>query len=213
MTSAIEVLHAFDVGEDELHQVIALLRTTGRDPLDLPLGAGDRALVELAVSLTGALIEFTATCGGCGAINQLEVGPSVLPPYEPSSRWIGPGRGVREPTYADLVDLPADRATAAAMLGRRCSIGDVPADRSQDCLDAVDFALAGPIRTSCVGCGDVLEIDADLQRLALERLRAVAARVDREVHVLASAYAWDLATIEALADARRTRLADLVGQA
>jgi hypothetical protein len=38
----------------------------------------------------------------------------------------------------------------------------------------------------------------------------VCAEFDREVHLLASTYGWDLPTIEALPDQRRQRLAALV---
>jgi len=50
----------------------------------------------------------------------------------------------------------------------------------------------------------------DVQPLALRGLLGLLGRYDLEVHLLASAYHWDLAAIEALPDVRRRRLAKFV---
>ena len=46
--------------------------------------------------------------------------------------------------------------------------------------------------------------------LVIEALGELRSTVDREVHLLATTYGWDLTTIDALPDDRRQRLADLV---
>lgn len=210
MVSTIEVVHALDTGLSEVCQAMALLRAAGHDPETMPVGAGDRALVELVTDIDDRPIEFTAACPTCGVVNEIAIEPSVLAPYEPRSRWLGVGRGVREPTFGDLVDLPADPVRAAIALGRRCAVGDVADSATADALDELDASLAGPIDLDCVGCGAPVAVDVDIHRMALERLRALAARAEREVHLLATEYAWDLSTIESLPDARRARLARLV---
>ena len=131
-------------------------------------------------------------------------------PYDPRSRWLGAGRGVREPTFGDLLDLPPDRADAAALLGRRCSFGDVTDTDARLALDELDVSLTGPIDVDCVDCGAPMSIEVDLELMALGRLRGLAARAEHEIHLLANAYAWELATIESLPDARRARLARAV---
>lgn len=210
--SAIGVVHALDDGVSELHQVTALLCAAGHDAAAMPVGAGDRALVGLVAELTGAPLELTAACPACGAVNAVAVGPGELAPYEPRWRWLGRGCGVREPTYGDLADLPSDPVAAAALVARRCTIGAVRVVDAVAALDDVDCSLAGPIELRCVECATSMAVDVDIEQLALERLRGVAAQADHEVHLLAAEYAWDLQTIEALPDRRRARLAGLVEQ-
>src|SRR5438128_2059362 len=52
---------------------------------------------------------------------------------------------------------------------------------------------------------------ADVQRLVTMAVAHAVADVDVEVHMIASRYGWDLATIESLPDIRRARLATLAG--
>lgn len=214
--SAIEVVHALDVGVSELHQVTALLRAAGHEPDTMPIGVGDRVLVELVDRVTGAPIEFTVACPSCGAVNEIALGVAELTPHEPCSRWFGPGCGLREATYGDLDGLPRDVGAAAAAIARRCAIGpvdDLADDDLADAVDEVDRSLSGPVDLPCVACGDGIRVVVDAEHLALERLRDVAARADLEVHLLAARYGWDLATIEAMPDLRRARLARMVEQA
>lgn len=216
VVSAIEVVHALDAGVSELHQVTSLLRAAGHEPDTMPIGVGDRLLVEFVGQLTGAPIEFTATCRSCGAVNEISLGPAELTPHEPCSRWFGPGRGLREATYGDLDGLPPDATAAAVAIGRRCAIGpvdDVADDDLAGAVDEVDRSLSGPVDLLCVECGGVVRVEVDAEHLALERLRDVAARAELDVHLLATRYGWDLATIEAMPDLRRRRLAQMVEQA
>ena len=77
-------------------------------------------------------------------------------------------------------------------------------------LDRVDDSLAGPILLACVECGELLEVAADVELLALAGLQRHALEVEHEIHLLAGAYGWSLDAIEALPDERRRRLAQLV---
>ena len=61
-----------------------------------------------------------------------------------------------------------------------------------------------------MGCGTELVDDVDVMSLVLEALGELRSTVDREVHLLATAYGWDPITIDSLPDDRRQRLADLV---
>ena len=63
---------------------------------------------------------------------------------------------------------------------------------------------------ACVECGAALEVAADVEQLVLEGCSEHAAEVELEIHLLARAYHWSLATIEALPDVRRSRLARFV---
>jgi hypothetical protein len=125
---------------------------------------------------------------------------------------LGPAGGLREPTYGDLLGLPADEDEAADELLRRCTIG-APARRATAAeLELVDDSLSGPVLLPCVQCGASIEVEVDVEQLVLERLQRHADGVDLEVHLLASTYHWELAAIEALPDDRRGRLARLVAE-
>jgi hypothetical protein len=207
---SVSLLAALGAADDELRQVLALLRADGVErPEELSLGAGDRRLLHLYGELAGRPAELTATCGGCKTVSSVELDPDRLPPMAPRVAVLD-GGGLREPTYSDLVELPADRGEAEAEFLRRLVVGAPrrlahPAD-----LDRVDDSLAGPIVLDCVGCGRRLEAPVDVQPLVLELLARLLAAVDVEIHALARAYHWSLEAIESLPDERRMRLAELV---
>lgn len=198
--------------DSELGQTVALLAAAGYDPEGLALGAGDRVLLGLHRALTGRDIDVRLVCGSCGAASEVSLGPASVPAWEPKSAPLGLGGRLREPTYADLADLPQDPATATAELLRRCTVGSPDRAPAPADLGLVDTTLTGPLVTSCPECGATMESPLDVQRLVLESLMRVLDEVDVEVHLLATAYGWELATIESLPRERRRRLARLVAE-
>ncbi len=209
---------AFEDGTDLLSQAVAVLRARADrtelsfyevdDPADLPLGAADRRLLAAYEELSGRGLEVTAPCSGCGARTTLSLTASSVGPHVWASVRTGPGSGVREPTYADLLASAGDPDVVLA----RCRVaadGVVPVGTLAD-LDRAEQSLAGPLRSVCVECGDPVVVDADGVAMVLGALATVCADFDRDVHLLASRYGWDLSTIEALSDHRRQRLAALV---
>jgi hypothetical protein len=214
---------AFEDGTDLLSQAVAVLRAVAEprdldrygvsDPAALPLGAADRALLAACERLTGHPLEHSVACPASRSLTTLALTAEGVGEHTWASVRLGPGRGLREPSYADLLACGGDLDALVA----RCRIGAAvpppgsPASPATETdLEAVDGSLAGPLHTACVECGEPLEVDVDVVALALQSLAVVCADVDREVHLLASAYGWDLATIEALPDGRRQRLAALV---
>jgi hypothetical protein len=211
MLGGAAAIAALDGSPDELGQVLALHRAAGADaPERLRVAAGDRRLLGLHRALTGRDLELTATCAGCGAVSVAVLAPGALPPDAPRSARLGRGGGLRQPTYADLQGLPGDRAAAAGELLGRCVVGAPSRAAREEDLAGIEDSLAGPVALACVECGAGLEVAADVQRLVLEALQRHAAEVEREVHLLARAYGWSLAAIEALPDERRRRFAELV---
>jgi hypothetical protein len=204
------VAAALDGGTDLLSQTVAVLGAAcpDLDPETLPLGEADRLLLEVHERVLGRPLEHTVTCPGCGALTTLPLGRADVGEHAPRSAWCGPGSGLREPTYADL---RAARGDGAALL-EACRIGDARAPATLDDLAAVEGSLCGPLRSSCAECGQALEVDVDVLALVLAGLAVLRVEVDREVHLLATGYGWDLATIEALPDDRRHRLATLVAE-
>lgn len=207
------VLTALRGHDSELDQAAAALAAAGaEDPWAVPLGAADRSLLELHRAVTGRDLEVDLDCPACGTTSTAPLGPDSVPAWEPRSRWLAPGAGVREPVLGDLAGLPPETGAAAAALLRRCAVGDLPDGTSPDVLADVDTTLAGPLVVACVGCGGEVAAAVDVERLVLEALFRRLDAVDVEVHLLARAYGWDLATIESLPGERRSRLAAFVAE-
>ncbi len=212
------VLVHLDGPTDEIGQVLAVLEATGvAEPGNVTVGAGDRILLDVVGQLTGSFPELTVACPDCDELNSIVISPDRLPAAILASAWCGPGGGLRQPTYADLQALAplldeGRTDDASQELLRRCTVGEPPSPPTADDLDRVDDALTGPSLVTCYTCGLTLEADVDVERITLEALCARARQVEYELHLLARAYRWDLATIEALSDPRRRRLALLVAE-
>lgn len=208
------LLASLDGPPSEVAQVVALLGAAGFDePEGLSVGEGDRQLLALYRSVTGEELELLAACPSCGELSAARVDPEQVPPPGPRTAVLGHGGGLREPTYGDLLDLPADPAQAVAELCGRCVVGSPARAPEAGDLELVDDSLAGPIVIFCAGCDRPIAVDLDVEQAILERLVRRAREIDRQVHALASAYHWSLAEIESLGDERRQTLADLVSEA
>jgi hypothetical protein len=204
-------LAAIGASDDELGQALALLRVAGcAEPEALTLGEGDRLLLALHRAITGEDLEVAVECDACETVSVVMLSPQTVPPHEPRCALLGPGAGLRQPTYGDLMRLPDDPGLAEAELLGRCSVGTPPRPPRSEQLELVDDALTGPVVVLCVECGQPIETAADVQRLVLESLQRCALTLDLELHLLASRYGWSLAEIESLPDDRRRRLANLV---
>ena len=205
------VLAALEGPATELDQVLALLRASGVErPEALPLGTGDRLLLALHRELVGRDPEVISTCPECGEVGAALLSYDAVPPAAPRCALAGPGGGVREPTYADLIDLPADAAAAGWELLARCAVGEPARALDPADLEEADDSLCGPLIVSCSGCGAEVAAEVDVERLVVAGLARRAGERDAEIHLIAGAYGWPLETIEALPDARRRRLATLV---
>lgn len=198
---------ALDDGEGLLAQAVAVLRAAAPepDPAYLPAGAADRLLLAVHERAVGRPLEMTVACPACGALTTLPLGRADVGEHHERSAWCGPGAGVREPSYADLLAAGGDPYRLLAL----CRVGDGDGATLDD-LARVEGSLCGPVRSSCCDCGVPLEVDVDVVALVLRALSDLRVDIDREVHLLASGYGWDLAVIESLPDERRRRLAALV---
>jgi hypothetical protein len=204
------LLSAFDGLPGEVAQAVALLRASGvEEPDSLTVGEGDRLLVALCRELTRGDVTVLAMCP-CGELVEAVLSPETVPPASARMTVLGTGGGLREPTYADLLELPDDPDEAVRELLARCVVGSPSRAPRPDDLELVDDSLAGPIVTAWPACGEALAVDLDVERAVLERLARRAREIDHEIHLLASAYHWSLAEIEALDDGRRGTLAGLV---
>jgi hypothetical protein len=214
--SRLAVHRAVEEAGSEFGEAIALLRACGvADGTRYPVGVIDRLLLHAHRAVLHRDLEVAVACPACGILVGLPLGIDDVPEYSPRSAWCGPGIGVREPTGADLADLPDDAEEAALELEARCRIGPAagPADgpAAGGALDRADQSLCGPVHVACVECGAQVSAFVDVQRLVTAAIAEAVADVDVEIHLIASRYGWDLATIESLPDVRRARLAALAG--
>jgi len=210
--SRLAVLRAFETADSEFGQVIALLRACGiADCMPYPVGVIDRLLLRAHHAVLHRDLEVAVACPACRVLNALPLGIDDVPEYSPRSAWCGPGIGVREPTGADLADLPDNAEEAALELESRCRIGPADGPVAADALDCVDQSLCGTVRVTCIECGAPVSEFIDVQHLVTAAIADAVADVDVEIHLIASRYGWELATIESLPDARRVRLAELAG--
>lgn len=208
--SRLKLLRDLDVADGELVQALAILSACGVDDSPaLPLGIVDRLLLQAHRAVLGTNLELVVSCADCGVLNELPLGPSDVPDYAPRSGWCGPGAGVREPAATDLVGLPTDPDAASRILVERCAVGPAEEPRDSAALDWAEQSLCGAVEFSCIECGTRITEFVDVQCLVTSAVAAAAAEADVEVHLLASQYGWDLASIEALPEARRRRLAAL----
>jgi hypothetical protein len=207
------LLAALDEDESEVGQAVALLAAAGVESSDdLSVGEGDRLLLELCRTLTGADLEIVAVCPACGELSEAVVSPEAVPQTTAHIVPLGTSGGLREPTYRDLRRLPPDPQEGLRELLSRCVVGSPAREPGPADLELVDDSLAGPIAIACTACGEPIGVDVDVQRAVLERLARCAQEIDEEVHLLASTYHWSLGEIEALGDKRRRALALLVAE-
>jgi hypothetical protein len=210
--SRLALLRALAEADSEFGEAIALLRACGvADGLSCPVGVIDRLLLRAHRAVLHRDLQVVAACAACSTLNALPLGFDDVPAYEPRSAWCGPGTGLREPTGADLTGLPEDDEAAILELERRCRIGPATEPREPAALDRAEQSLSGTVHAACAECGAPVSRSVDIQRLVIAAVAEAVAEVDIEVHLIASRYGWDLATIESLPDGRRTRLAALAG--
>jgi hypothetical protein len=210
--SRLALLRAVEEADSEFGEAIALLRACGvADCMPYPVGVIDRLLLRAHRAVLHRDLEVAVACPACGVLNGLPLGIDEVPEYAPRSAWCGPGIGMREPTGADLAGLPDNAEEAALELELRCRIGPAEGPPTVGALDRADQSLCGTVRVACIECGTSVSEFVDVQRLVTAAIADAVADVDVEIHMIASRYGWDLATIESLRDARRARLAALAG--
>ena len=212
-TSLAGLAAALDDADSAIAQAIEVLRFTVpatelarhgvADAADLPVGIADRELLSAHETLLGRPLERSVRCASCGAWTTLPLGRADVGDHWPACAWVGPSVGAREPSYADML---VANGSADALLAR-CAVG---AGATLVDVDRIEGSLCGPLYSHCVECGAELVDDVDVLTLAINALGELRALIDRDVHLLATAYGWDPPTIDALPDQRRRRLADLV---
>lgn len=188
----------------------------------------DAVLLELRRNIAGdrILTDTVCTTGTCG--RRIDVGFRISdllshrrirkpPGVEPSDEAGWYRMDVCEfrlPTPHDLLGLSnPTRSELADLCVRPDRIRGLRLARIESAMDAVSPSLSGDLKVRCPECGTDLDVYFDALVYVLEELRARAAGVYADIHLLAWAYHWPEGEIIALSSIRRARYVALVGDA
>ena len=119
----------------------------------------------------------------------------------------------RLPTIGDLRVALSSPDPEECLRERCVRPASVPADvarRVSEAMEALAPSIGGTVTMECPACGGSAELGFDPVSYSLTELRAAAAGLYEEVHLLASTFHWSEDAILALRRSRRTRYADLI---
>jgi hypothetical protein len=187
------------------------------------LGARNRRLLALHAALSDAPIEARLRCGQCGTDNSFVVPAAAIlacPVPDPAAR-VGIRVGSRRLTFrlpcmADLRVAAGDPGDALGLIVARCRIGGdgpVPAavvERLSARFEALDPAARIVVDLGCAECGAALRASVDLAEFVAAGVDRLVEQLQREIHVIASAYGWTEREILALPPSRRRRYVAMI---
>ena len=183
------------------------------------LAFGDELRAQIACPECGEPLEFTTTVGA--------IIPEISAPAEAVSIEAGALRAtIRPPTTGDLFAIRTATTVDAArdVLLARC-LDSIERDgvaisfASLDEMERAALAEAASrqpeladlvLDLTCAACGAGWQSTFDVAAFLWEELRAFAARLLPEVHLIARAYGWSEREILALSPMRRARYLDLI---
>ena len=207
------------------------------DPADLSIGMRDRLLLEWRSRVFGARVDAVESCPACGALLEfaLDVDEVRVDPPRDAAERDGPldidvagyRLALRLPTSRDLAAIRGcgDAGAARALLLERCLVTAHTSGRARavdarelppPVLRAIADALAEAdpqadieLSLACAVCGHGWHAPFDVVGFLWADIERFAWRTLRDVHQLASAYAWSEAAILALSARRRRVYLDM----
>src|SRR6266481_2506936 len=207
-------LHPLDQG---LLALGAALPDTPQDTLaDWPLGRRNRAMFELYRYCFGSWLAAWAACALCHekmefAVDSRELMAQAKDPEQEATVAFR-SESYHLPTSRDLAHALADAVdpkTAAVRLLESCrltsraagawSVEDI--DEIGELMAAADPAAETRIALRCPACGHEQDGDLDIATFLWAEIAALAKRLLREVHTLASPYGWTEAQVLSLSAA------------
>lgn len=200
----------------------------GSDALGtLTLGQRNAWLAQLRVALFGRNLDLVAQCPQCSTALEFALDAQafiVASAPLPSQRVDCDGAcvQVRAVTAADLLDLPDDARLAQHRLARRCivdaerpgieaELSDASLAAIADALAAADPAATAELLLDCPDCATRWPAAFDIAALLWREIDAWARRTLRDVHAIASTYAWSERDVLALSPTRRRLYRELCG--
>jgi hypothetical protein len=161
--------------------------------------AGDRLVAEIRCATCGDWLDVTLSIDEYLKANRPRAVRATLPVTTPAA-----GRVLA--AVEELGPAGAGSALAAESL-KDCSPHD--ARRALALLEKVAPPLAGPINGVCPQCGAAVSAWFDPGGFVIAELRARAALVFEQVHLLASRYGWTEDAILSMPGSRRAAYAEL----
>ena len=204
----------------------AALPDTPQDTLaDWPLGRRNLALFELHRYCFGSHLAAWAACARCQGKMEFAVDCRELMAQakdsEQRATMVFRSDSYRLPTSRDLAFALADGAdpqTAAVRVLESCrltsratgawSAEDI--DEIGELMSTADPAAETRIALRCPACGHEQDEVLDIATFLWAVIAALAKRLLREVHTLASAYGWTEAQVLSLSAARRSLYMEMV---
>jgi hypothetical protein len=193
----------------------------------LALGQRNAWLARARMALFGRTLDLVAQCPQCSAALELALDADAFAdaaaPLPAQSVALGDAVvQIRAATAADLLDLPDDADLARRALARRCIVGDAePLDATEltdaalgaiaQALAAADPAATTELVLDCPDCATRWPAAFDIAALLWREIDAWARRTLRDVHALASTYAWSERDVLALSPTRRKLYRELCG--
>lgn len=224
-----------ELGDGEPGAAVAVLRglaapvAGGPAVDDLTLTDIQTLLLRLQQQMFGRTIEAAATCldVSCGAAISVSFDLDDYldhhAPGNPKGAVPDPRPGwwrldkhdaaYRLPTASDI-EAARHALDGETALRRRClDPFDMPAAkrrRAERAMARQAPDLSGPLRTKCPDCGAESDVQFDVEHFVLSNLRAHAAFVYEDTHLLALHYHWPEAMILSMPRARRIRYAEML---
>lgn len=214
-------------GHARTRAIVGLLagRVDG-DPLALPLGTRDTALIELRIATFGMSLTTVANCAGCDTEIEADfeldalrsIGSDVVVSEFDVTTTAGERR-FRVPTTYDVIAAAA-APDPGRVIAERCAIGIDPGERPladadvrtiSDALAAASPIIDVTIEMTCVDCGRASDRTLDIVAVLSDELDAHCQRVIHDVIVLARAFGWSETDVLSIPPRRRHRYLDVVG--
>jgi hypothetical protein len=184
------------------------------DARALTIGDRDRVVLALRRRLVGDAMECVCDCA-CGQTLELMVSVEALLGNAPNEPPPLEADGARAATGADheraAVRALEDPAAAAHELVRGCMLEGDDVDAAARRLEQLDPGAEILLRGTCPACGAELVAALDPGAYLWTELEHRRARLELDVHTLASHYHWSEAEIVALDPRRRSRYIELIG--
>jgi hypothetical protein len=210
-----------------------LVRTLDGAPVDwceVSVSDLEALLLALRQAVIGDLISTEARCpsAACGArvdiafrIGQFLASRTPVRPRRVKDvgdgKWFalaGDTVEFRLPTGADLLSIDG-RPAPYRELARRCIRPEgIPAGswgRAESAMEALAPRFSSNLSGECPECGSAFDVYFDVLHFVMRELRAHAAAVYQDVHLLAMHYKWLEADILALPRNRRAAYAEMLG--
>lgn len=195
-----------------------------QDVAGLPLGALNRAVLELRRTCFGSRLEAFADCPECGQRHELVLEVQDLLGKAPSGGKVEPidvgEYRFRVPDSRDLAAVAfADDAEAAAIqILRRCCLSGVedPAvlaellEQVEQAMEAQDPAASFEVELTCQECSSVCLVALRIGDIVWSEIQARARLLLSEVHAISRSYGWTESEILSLTPQRRAAYIELV---